>query len=523
VPLPESYAHSAVLLACARLIESSGDSKDIIIEILRLLSRRLALKKARILLPDPETGALHIRYSHGLGKDEIEQAVYQPGEGITGRVLSSGQFAVIPNPDQDPHYLGHLSAISGSDLPPAYLAVPITSNDATIGVLAAQRVRLQSPPSDADLNVMLIIAAMIGQLLTIEKISHELQKESLKEDGHNPAHPPIDDDGVHGIIGRSPALRRALVDASKAAATQATVMLIGESGCGKERFARMIHLASERRDQPFICINCAAIPSNLLETELFGHEKGSFTGATSLHKGKFEIAAGGTLFLDEIGDMPSDLQAKLLRVLQEKMIQRVGSNRDIPVDVRIISATNKQLEGSVKSGEFRLDLFYRLNVLRIQLPPLRERHGDIKLLTLYFLARYNQQQYRNLVLSKEAFQRLDQYDWPGNVRQLENVIERLVIMADSDQISADEIDYLLKTETAITIDDISDDGVSTADTDTNAANESFRPYRKIDSNERSRIIAALRQTNGNKTQAARLLDMSSRQLHYRLTKLKIDA
>ena len=221
--------------------------------------------------------------------------------------------------------------------------------------------------------------------------------------------------------------------------------------------------------------------------------------------------------------MPADLQAKLLRVLQEKMIQRVGSNRDIPVDVRIISATNKQLEGAVKAGDFRLDLYYRLNVLRIQLPPLRERHGDIKLLTLYFLARYNQQQYRNLVLSKEAYQRLDQYDWPGNVRQLENVIERLVIMADTDQISADEIDYLLETETAITIEDISDDGAATTEGDTVTASESFRPYRKVDSNERSRIIAALRQTHGNKTQAARLLDMSSRQLHYRLTKLKIDA
>jgi len=519
---PLLTAHSSVLLASARSIENSSDIKTSIDEILRLLSEYIALEKARILLPDTETGALRIRYSYALSEDEIGQAVYRPGEGITGRVLSSGQFAVIPNPDLDPHYLGHLSSISGSDLPAAYIAVPIVYNDETVGVLAAQRAQLQLPHPDADLNVMLIIATMIGQLLYIQKLNNELQKINMNEEAQDMSHHPIDDDGVHGIIGRSPALRRALVDASKAAATQATVMLIGESGCGKERFARMIHLASERRDQPFICINCAAIPSNLLETELFGHEKGSFTGATALHKGKFEIAAGGTLFLDEIGDMPSDLQAKLLRVLQEKVIQRVGSNRDIPVDVRIISATNKQLEGAVKTGEFRLDLYYRLNVLRIQLPPLRERHGDIKLLTLYFLARYNQQQYRNLVLSKEAFQRLDQYDWPGNVRQLENVIERLVIMADSDQISADEIDHLLKMETAITIEDINDESASATDSDTNNGNDSFRPYRKVDSNERSRIIAALREARGNKTQAARMLDMSSRQLHYRLSKLKIE-
>ena len=516
--------HSSTLLACAKLVEKSINAQTTIDEILRLLSEQLALEKARILLPSTETGALHISYSYGLSDEEIDQAVYRPGEGITGRVLSSGEYAVIPKPDRNPHYLGHLSAISGSDLPAAYIAVPIVQNDVTIGVLAAQRAQLQPARPDADLHVMLIIAVIIGQLLYIQKITTAREEQPLDEETRdNPRH-SIEDGEVHGIIGRSPALRSALVDASKAAATQATVMLIGESGCGKERFARMIHLASERRDQPFICINCAAIPSNLLETELFGHEKGSFTGATAMHKGKFEIASGGTLFLDEIGDMAPDLQAKLLRVLQEKVIQRVGANKDIPVDVRIISATNKQLEGAVKAGDFRLDLYYRLNVLRIQLPPLRERHGDIKLLTLYFLARYNQQQYRNLVLTREAFQRLDQYDWPGNVRQLENVIERLVIMADSDQISSAEIDFLLKTETAITVDDINDEGIESVEVgaDTNSANESFRPYRKIDSNERSRIIAALRQARGNKTQAARLLDMSSRQLHYRLSKLKIE-
>jgi len=514
--------HSSTLLTCAKLIEKSTSTQTTIDEILQLLSKQIALENTRILLPSAETGALHIRYSHGLSDEEINQAVYRPGEGITGRVLSSGEYAVIPKPDMDPHYLGHLSEISGSDLPAAYIAVPIIQNDVTIGVLAAQRAQLQPARPDADLHVMLIIAVMIGQLLYIEKITNDRDEQPLDEESRDNARHLAEDDAVHGIIGRSPALRSALADASKAAATQATVMLIGESGCGKERFARMIHLASDRRDQPFICINCAAIPSNLLETELFGHEKGSFTGATSTHKGKFEIASSGTLFLDEIGDMAPDLQAKLLRVLQERVIQRVGANKDIPVDVRIISATNKQLEGAVKTGDFRLDLYYRLNVLRIQLPPLRERHGDIKLLTLYFLARYNQQQYRNLVLTKEAFQRLDQYDWPGNVRQLENVIERLVIMADSDQISSAEIDSLLKTETAITVDDINDDGIDSVETETSSATESFRPYRKIDSNERSRIIAALRQARGNKTQAARLLDMSSRQLHYRLSKLKIE-
>jgi Nif-specific regulatory protein len=274
----------------------------------------------------------------------------------------------------------------------------------------------------------------------------------------------------------------------------------------------MIHLASERRDRPFVCINCAAIPPNLLEAELFGHEKGSFTGAVASRPGKFEVAAGGTLFLDEIGDMAVDLQAKLLRVLQEKTVQRLGGNRDIPVDVRIVSATNKQLEESVQNNAFRLDLYYRLNVIPIALPPLREREGDIQLMALYFLARYNQQQHRDLVFSPEALERLAAYDWPGNVRQLENIIERLVIMSDSDRIGAVEIARMLELESAIR------PGVVTG----GAVVEPFpRPYRKVQSDERERIVAALRRAQGNKTHAARQLGMSPRQLHYRLIKLKI--
>ncbi|MBI5450126.1 MAG: sigma 54-interacting transcriptional regulator [Gammaproteobacteria bacterium] len=514
-PAELTMEQSATLLAAAQLIGNSSDPHATIAGMLQLLSDHLGLEKARVLLPDPASGALHISHSCGLTSQEIAQAVYQPGEGVTGRVMSSGEYAVIPDIHNEPRYLGRLSALAAADLPAAYIAVPILLKDAPIGVLAAQRARLQSA---TDLSMLQIFAAMIGQLLHIDRLSHDNTAPPQDMEDHPVSRSPVEDGEVHGIVGRSPALRNALAAAAKAAATRATVMLIGESGCGKERFARMIHLASERRDQPFVCINCAAIPPQLLEAELFGHEKGSFTGATATRKGKFEIAAGGTLFLDEIGDMAPDLQAKLLRVLQEKTIQRVGSNHDIAVDVRIISATNKQLEGAVKAGDFRLDLYYRLNVLRIQLPPLRERHGDIKLLALYFLARYNQQQYRNVVFTQQALQRLDHYDWPGNVRQLENVIERLVIMTDSELITDSDIDQLLKTEIDVTIDELGDDAGFGAE----PSGESFRPYRKVNSDERSRIIAALRQAGGNKTQAARLLDMSSRQLHYRLAKLKIE-
>lgn len=507
---------AAVVLAAANLIGKSLEPAVAIGGILKLLSSVLALEKGRVILPDPEADVLRIVYAHGLSESEIRKGVYSPGEGITGRVMTTGELVLIPDVAREPDFLALVTPDSEyNSQPSAYIAVPIVQNDTPIGVLAVQRRAPKQSQFVRDLNVLQIIAAMIGQILQINALIDEQTKELRQEYECLKHLDHIEGEAVHGIVGRSPALRRALEEARKAAASsQATVMLIGESGTGKERFARMIHLASERRDKPFVCINCAAIPPTLLEAELFGYEKGSFTGAVASRMGKFEIAAGGTLFLDEIGDMAPDLQAKLLRVLQEKTVQRIGADREIPVDVRIVSATNKQLEEAVKNAAFRLDLYYRLNVIPINLPPLRERDGDIQLLALYFLARYNQQQRRDVVFTLEALERLADYEWPGNVRQLENIVERLVIMSDAERIGAEGIARMLLPESSIKPDTLHG----------NAAVEPFpRPYRKVQNDERERIIAALRQAQGNKTHAARQLDMSPRQLHYRLTKLKIEA
>jgi len=511
---------AAVIHAAAQLIGKSLDLTVSIGAVLKLLAERLHLKKGRVIQVDPGNGPLRITFSHGLTDQEIANGIYAIGEGVTGRVMASGEIALVPDVHKEPAYIGRISSIETTRILPAYIAVPILQNDVCIGVLAVQRETLNLPQSAGDVYVLQITAAMIGQILRIHSLVSERTGELLRENAHLKRVKSMEDAAVHGIVGQSPALRRALSEAEKAAASGATVLLIGESGCGKERFARMIHLASSRRDKPFVCINCAAIPPNLLEAELFGHEKGSFSGATAMRKGKFEIAAGGTLFLDEIGDMTPDLQAKLLRVLQEKVVQRIGANTEIPVDVRIISATNRQLNDAVKTGEFRLDLYYRLNVLPIHLPPLRERDGDIELLALYFLARYNQQQHRNVLFASGALRRLEAYDWPGNVRQLENVIERLVIMSDADFIDNDEIDRILGTETAITLNDLEGDN-SKRPAATPAA-ESFKPHKKVCSGDRNRIIEVLRESDGNKTQAARRLGLSTRQLYYRLSKLKIE-
>ena len=511
-----SSEFTAVILAAAKLIGKSLEPAVAIGGILKLLSSRLRLEKGRVILPGADANTLHIAYSQGLSEEEIHKGVYSPGQGITGRVMLTGEVALVPDVAQEPDFLALVTPDTDYHPHPlAYIAVPIVQKDAPIGVLAVQRHSPDKFHLVHDLSVLQIVAAMIGQILQINALIREQTKELRQEYERLKGFDHMEGEAVYGIVGRSPALRRAVEDARKAAASsQATVMLIGESGTGKERFARMIHLASERRDKPFVCINCAAIPPNLLETELFGHEKGSFTGAVASRMGKFEMAAGGTLFLDEIGDMAPDLQAKLLRVLQEKTVQRIGGDCEIPVDVRIVSATNKQLEEAVKNNSFRLDLYYRLNVIPITLPPLRERQGDIQLMALYFLARYNQQQHRDIMFTPEALERLAAYDWPGNVRQLENIIERLVIMSDSERIGAENIAHMLVPESAIKPDTLN--GGATVETFP-------RPYRKVQNDERERIITALRLAQGNKTDAARRLGMSPRQLHYRLGKLKIKA
>jgi two-component system NtrC family response regulator len=244
-----------------------------------------------------------------------------------------------------------------------------------------------------------------------------------------------------GMLGGSPAIRAAFDSIRKVATTDAPVLLLGESGTGKEMAARAIHQGSSRKDGPFIAINCSAIPETLLESELFGHEKGSFTGAHAQRKGRFESADKGTLFLDEIGEIPLALQVKLLRFLQEQCIERVGGRQSIPIDARVVTATNSDLHKGMLAGTFREDLFYRLAVVQVVLPPLREREGDIRLLSQFFLQRFSQQQGKpGLAFDQDALRALDRYHWPGNVRQLENNVRRAVIMSEGKRLTVKDLE-----------------------------------------------------------------------------------
>jgi len=246
--------------------------------------------------------------------------------------------------------------------------------------------------------------------------------------------------GLHNIIGRSKAMRAVLEMVDKAAPSRSTVLIQGESGTGKELVARAIHFASPRKDAPFVSVNCMALSPGVLESELFGHEKGSFTGAVASRRGRFELASGGTLFLDEIGELGPDIQVKLLRVLQERRFERVGGTKEVEVDIRIVVATNVDLRAAVDRGDFREDLFYRLNVVAIQMPPLRERREDIPLLAAHFLDKYvRENQSRITGFSPGALDYLNGYDWPGNVRQLQNVIERCTVLAAGTTIDVDDL------------------------------------------------------------------------------------
>lgn len=308
-----------------------------------------------------------------------------------------------------------------------------------------------------------------------------------------------------GIIGNSSALSAALEKVNAVAATNTSVLLLGESGTGKERFAKALHKLSPRRNKPFVTVSCAALPVSLIESELFGHERGAFTGASQRRLGKFEQAGGGTIFLDEVGELPPEAQIKLLRVLQEREIERLGNGAVVKIDVRVIAATNRNLEKEVAEGKFRLDLYYRLNIFPIELPPLRAHKEDISALAWHFLAHYSQSLHKRVTsISHQALATLEKYDWPGNVRELEHVIERSVILATSDEITDIQLSY--------------DESAATAD--------AAGALETLEEMERKHIVKALRLTNGRvagKMGAAEILGIQPQTLYSKMKKLGIQS
>ncbi|BCN92378.1 Nif-specific regulatory protein [Thiomicrorhabdus immobilis] len=555
-----NHTEYVVIKEAAEQIENAYDPDKAIRTILSLISRQMGLNRGRILLQDGDTGYLHTAYSYGLTADEISRSRFAISEGISGKVMYTGTPTIVSDIDKEDDYL--FRTVDRSTLPEgkvSFIATPITRNNIVIGVLAVNRLANPRRSLDKDLGLLKLIALFISEILAVNAMIQR-QTQILKEENEQLRSMALGQGSQYGIIGESPALMAALNKVGRATNTSVTVMLQGESGTGKERFSRMLHLASHRKDGPFIAINCSAIPEDLLESELFGHEKGAFTGAIQAKQGKMELAHHGTLFLDEIGDMDLGLQAKLLRVLEDRTITRIGATKPIPIDIRIIVASHKDLHEQVNNGAFRLDLFYRLNVFPIELPPLREREGDIRLLARHFLNQANQEYSASAIFDPEAMAFLERYDWPGNIRQLENIIKRAVLLADKNRlISSKLINHIISEERGIVRGGTTPAAVTQpAFVATHIENvqpatipqnvvpspqpiaapapqlESYathefvdpipgpdekRAYWKVSENEKERLQQALEMARGNKTRAALLLNMTPRQFNYRLQKL----
>jgi Nif-specific regulatory protein len=522
-----------------RLVGKSLAPEVVLREMLHLISELLGLNRGRIVLadfvgdialdgladrkPEPRSPANHpasrIRYAYGLTKTEMARGRYGPGEGITGRVLATAQPIIVQDIDTEPQFLAR--SVARALLPQeivAFIALPIEVNREVIGVLACHRIRSRDRQLNDDVAVLKILATLAGQLLQLQALVGE-KTRALQAKNQLLTRALETAAARYGIIGTSPALLQTLSELERVSEASASVLLLGESGTGKELFARAVHLSSQRRDQPFIKVNCAAIPDTLFESELFGYERGAFTGAQTARAGWFEQADGGTIFLDEIGEMPLAMQTKLLRTLQEGTVVRLGGKREIKVAVRVVAATNRDLELDVQQGLFRRDLFYRLNVIPIRLPSLRERPQDIRALALHFLNRANQDNQRNVSLSPDVMTQLEQHPWPGNIRELGNVIERLVLLTDSTMVTAKELRRFLPTDKADG-GDVGDGQVIRAASALNlSAHPIVRDYQAVQSHSPEQLQLALRAHGGNQSRAAQAVGLTVRQFAYRLRKL----
>jgi Nif-specific regulatory protein len=471
--------------------------------VLEVLERRCGALRGAVTLMEEGSGLLGVEAALGYPRS-AGRVRYRLGEGITGRVAESGRPAIVPRVSGEPGFLYRAAGRSVRQEEVTFICVPILLDQSTAGTLAVE-IRV-APERDAErmVKVMRIAASMISQALRIQRLI-DLERQRLVEENTQLREELRERYEFSNIVGNSGPMRQVYEQVAQVVGTTATVLVRGESGTGKELIAHALHHHSPRAGKPFIRVNCAALPETLVESELFGYERGAFTGAHARRKGRFEQADGGTLFLDEIGELSPATQAKLLRVLQEREFERLGGNQTVSVDVRLITATSKDLEKALADGAFREDLYYRLNVFTICVPPLRERKSDVLLLADHFVEKYARLHSRNIKrISTPAIDMMMSYHWPGNVRELENTVERAVLVADGDVIHGHHLSPTLQTAEA------SGTVVSRSLGEAVGAFES------------NLIQDALKSTRGNRARAARLLSTTERILNYKVRRYGID-
>ncbi len=418
----------------ARINSNYTDSKSLLTRIIESATELTEGEASSLLLVNPENNKLYFEIALGSKGSSAKKFSVNMGEGIAGWVAEKNTSLIVNDTSSDPRFSSEISTQIGFPTT-SILAVPMCLKDRCVGVIEILNKKGGKKFTEEDREWLEIFstqaAIAVQNAFSFQKVRDELNVLQDKVQSVQ---------GYHTFVGESRPIKEKLQIALKAAETDSSVLLLGESGVGKELFAEQIHLGSPRKAGPFIRVNCAALPEGLLESELFGHVKGAFTDAVSDRRGRFELADGGTIFLDEIADMPLSLQAKLLRVIQQRTFERVGASESTSVNVRIIAATNRELEKEVAEGRFRSDLYYRLNVLPIRIPPLRERREDIPILAEFFLKKHSSETKKQLRgFTDDAMEALLAYAWPGNVRELENAVERSVVFSREDYVSAEAL------------------------------------------------------------------------------------
>jgi len=501
---PHPAAELEALYKISRVLSEGVRQRQLLAEVLDILHSELGMTCGTITLVSPDNRELLVEVGHNLSEAQRLAVRYRIGEGITGRVVETGKPAIIPKVSQEPMFLDRLRKrrkIGKEEI--SFICVPIVADKKVAGALSVDRV-FSERPLEEDLRVLSIVAGMIAYDIRFRRETvaarQQLEQENIRlrhelEDRYRP----------ENIIGNSGAMRELYRAIHQVSSSDTTVLIRGESGTGKELVAHAIHFSSPRAKGPFVKVNCAALNESLLESELFGHEKGAFTGAIQTRKGRIEEAEGGTLFLDEIGDFSQTTQVKLLRVLQEREFERVGSNRARKANIRIIAATNRNLERALDAGKFRQDLYYRINVFPIMLPPLRERKDDILLLADYFVERYSKRMKKDVRrITTPAINMMVAYHWPGNVRELENCIERAVLLSTDGVIHGHHLPPTLQTSEA-------SDTIGTGSL-----------QDRVALFERDLIVDALKRTGGNIAACARDLKTTARIVRYKISQLGID-
>ncbi|MBB6480152.1 sigma-54 interaction domain-containing protein [Spirochaeta isovalerica] len=495
--------HLSLFIKISSAITPGEDLKELLPVLMDLLGEDMSINRGMVTILNRKTSEIIATSSYGMSEDEKARGIYQLGEGITGKVVETGEPIVIENTDNDPLFLNRTgSSRKGENN--GFLCVPVKTTNEVIGSLSIDKSYSIKEAIQDDLKILTIISTMISRAVRLHQALHE-EQQLVWENEELQARLARGLKNPGNIIGNSRIMRNMYDLIDKISGASSTVLITGESGSGKELVARAIHFSGNRADRPYIPFNCAALPESLLESELFGHTKGAFTGAFAEKDGKFQAADGGTIFLDEIGEMSMTAQSKLLRVLQEKEVEKVGTNSPVKIDVRVVAATNRDLMELVDEGLFRLDLYYRLNVFPINVPPLRMRKTDIPLLVDTFIEKYSSITNNKVKrISTPAIDMLMSYHWPGNVRELENCIERAVILAEDEVIHSYHLPPSLQTIGKV------------------PSGETGRLQSQLDILEYELVIEELKRTAGNIKEAAANLGITYRQFGLRLDKYKIN-